>query len=51
MMLAFPAHKYAAQLAIEAIRSGRECIGQENLEALGTFPPLLSMEERSSALA
>jgi len=38
-------------LAIEAIRPGRECINQESLQALGTFPPLLSMEERSSALA
>ena len=38
-------------LAIEAIRSGRECISQESLEALGGFPPLLSMEERSCVLA
>lgn len=38
-------------LAIEAIRSGRECIDQENLTALASFPLLLSMEDRSGALA
>jgi replication-associated recombination protein RarA len=38
-------------LAVEAIRSGRECIDQQGLAALASFPPLLSMEERSSALA
>ena len=38
-------------LAIHAIRSGRECIDQQGLSASASFPPLLSMEDRTSALA
>lgn len=38
-------------LAIEAIRSGRECINQESLTALAAVPLLLSMEERFRASA
>ena len=37
------------KMAIEAIRSGRERIDQESLAALASFPPLLSMEDRSRA--
>jgi hypothetical protein len=37
-------------LATDAIRSGRECIDQQGLSGLASFPPLFSMEDRSSAL-